>query len=475
MTVKERGYIEQALASGEVLSSMLGKGSKKLRKGEDVKEFAKNLGKIGGKVAKFLKGLGGLVSLISVFLPSEAEILHKELLKRFDRIDAKLASIDNKLEKLPNTIKWLSEKQKYNTYVHTINIFDTKLLELSNSSAKEAKRQEIIGLSTCSYDVAGERLVVLMTETQIIDYYFNYTDWDRRSVLEFFQTTYDYILKASKIEISMLELKNVTTDYNPAISDQEIQELVKEKTDQWILKLQKVEDKMKQWDEWARKDYGVVEKTLDTELNKYISDSSMLSLSTSDFVGKVREKLDEKYFWRKWAVFSSKTPKNDDTQCFTKNKYVRHKKFKSDSRLLVVVNYDINSNQQTTCSAEGGKFKTARNAMTWTSGYWNDDCKNDDGVWIDCDNMMSNAQKIVEAKLPSGGFAMAVYHYDNDLKVPDLAVSVTKDPYSLGQALDIQTCDWCEKKKNTCDTDDPSYPNCGYSGYPNKFKILTFC
>ena len=460
-----RSTIEQSLAAGEHIAGIMAKAGK-ASKGKNVEKFARQLGKIAAGASKFLSGVASIISFVLMFLPSEAEMLHKELLQRFDKIDVKLESISNKLEHLPKTIKWVNVKQKYNDHVHSIKIFQRKLGQLANSESKEAKRQDILRTYYGSYDAAGERLFELFMGTTIIDDYFNYTKWDRTAVLEFMASSLQYLIAAGEIEIAILQLKNVKTDYNPPITEQEkktrIQGEIKYMTD----RVNKVEQKMAKWDKWASTDYVVVERS-HKDVSEFMTAQSVLGnpLDTQELINTIKGNLERKYFWRKWAVISVSEKGFDTYYCFTKNKYVWFKKMDSDKQTyIIVVNYAIDSD--TNCQDGLDKFKSKHQAIEWTEGEWRHDCrKYPNEKYIPCGQMMCDARDRIQNEIKSNGFAMTIYDDRDWTKRVDLDVYADAglyadaSKYSLGYVLKLNTCRFCNY----------------YNHYGKSFAAYTFC
>ncbi len=483
LSVTERGRIEESLAAGEILADVLstaGKAGKKAAK-DSAKQFAQQLGKISQKASKFLKGVGGIVNLVLAFLPSEAEILHKQLLQRFDQIDLKLQSISNKLEHLPSTIHWVNSKQSYNDHVFTIRIFEEKLIELINSTSKEAKRQDILRHYDNSWDLAGKKLFEILLQTEIVSDYFNYTKWDRPATLAFMATSLDYLVLAGQVQISMIELRDISKDWIPPITEEARANLTRDEAHNWAYRVKQVEEKMTKWDEWAASDYLVVEKS-SSDLAEYINDSGMLGLGKQGFVNDVRDKLDRKYFWRKWAVMSvkySKKHKNDYFQhyYFTENKYVWQSKFQQggEDRQLVVVNYDVDSTLQSQCQTKLDQFKNEQNAIDWKKGYWNWDCKLNNERWVYCRKMMKDAQNRLQIKIngvTSDGFAMTVYDHQDMYKA-------TTPGYDVAQVSDLKTCTRCDWdcQESRIPINDPYYHEyCPRTeGFEHAFQAISFC
>ena len=424
-----RGVIEQSLASGELVASVLSKGGKVGRK--SAKDFAKNLGKVAKVAAKFLNGVGVIVNFVLMFLPGEAELLHKELLERFDRIDNKLRSISNKLDLITNKIEWQADKDKYDTYVDHIKSFEKQLAELGNSSSKALKRE--IMLQKKGNDMSGRLLVRLILRGEIIDNYFIETKKDRAATLAFLATSLDYIITGAQVDIAYLQLK-----YFDNSTDPKVKALIQDEIRFWDGRIKEVENVMKAWDDKIASDYSVIEQS-HLELEEYVKDPYYLGFSNLSFIYAMLEKLEKKYFWRKWIVVTAKYPKYGERDfCFHQDKYVWSTFYYPGSvkRWLIVANYPADTHPD--CQADLNEFKSEHNAIDWEWGVFGHDCKRP-GHWIHCDNMVCDAKnRYINENRKSDGFAIV---YSGSYASMLIA---TSSGTSYAYVNDLENCGKCK-------------------------------
>ncbi len=351
MDAKTKTKAAAGLKSGEAIVGLLSKVSEGAKGAS--RKFMADLHKFSTMASPYLKALGPIVHFALLFLPSETDKLRKEMLERFDKIDKKLNIIEDKLDKLPATIKWVAERSKYNDYVSTINIFDNKLMELKDSTEKEAKRKEMLTSYENSYNLAGSKLAdQLIGNPQfvdtIIDSYLKHKGYDRKEVIKFMSASLDHLLKASQVEIIMLELMGVNENF------------MEEEVKNWKNKFDKVAQKFADWNEKANNDYTIVEQNLKSELDNYLNDPKMLNLDAQTFVNQVRDKLDDKIFWQDWVVFSYMASQNH--HCFTEDKFMKQRSYVEQGKIkrqLLVFNVRPGTSSQKPGALNCNNYRTS--------------------------------------------------------------------------------------------------------------------
>ncbi len=455
MDLATRAVIEQSLASGERVTSALAAAAKRGKKSTE--EFAQTLGMVAGTASKFLSGIGSVVSLVLMFVPSEVQLLHNQLLDRFDRIDSTLQSLSDKMDDLSTENHFVNMKQKYETYVSEIRIFENKLVELGKSRSKDIKMSKM--LTSREGKMPGRKLALQFTKDKIHEYYFNYTKGDRAATLAFIATGLDYIIAGAEVDIAYDKLNLSRIDY---WTEQQKQNYIEDEIGFCVERIIGVENVMKKWDDWARSDYIVVRQAY-SELEKYVEDSALLGLGTQGFVNAIRDKLDSKYFWRKWLVLSVMYEDDDKLHrlfgsewfCFYgSDDYVWDKLYNpgnGDQRWLIVANYpkDIKSN----CQADLDAFKQTYNALGWTKGGIRYDCEIDDR-WIWCTDMVCDVKDRAKASLKQNGFAMAMHEAwrsPSDAKMKDynyLDMHYATTPgTTLAKVTGLEKCSICPRSK----------------------------
>ena len=256
-------------------------------KEDKFKRVLEGVRKIGRALHYASAGIGVLVDVVMVFLPSESEPMLSQMRKGFEEVNTNLNQVKTQITSLSNAINWMFKKDDFDEYTRKIVTFSRKYNELinryePNTAAFDDKRKEI----TDYYDdFDSHEFLTFLIDAAFFQSYITFTDNDRGEFLNLTKVVFYYVMEASKNDMVYLRLKNETPRGR----------IVRE-SQFWEENFVKIQNQMTEIDERLKNGWREQAKS---ELDKMMSH---VHLSYKEFSKHVETHLSKKYFWRDWFV-----------------------------------------------------------------------------------------------------------------------------------------------------------------------------
>ncbi|XP_061171142.1 uncharacterized protein LOC133180692 [Saccostrea echinata] len=304
------------LSVGDSTMDMINKGIEagnkiaQLLADQKIEDFGASLGKIAGKVSKYLEAFAPVLGLFQLLLPDDK---YNEIEEGFARMDAKFDQVFNRIDDLGDEQQKISLKTQFGAYERKITLFSKRLDDYLKSVGKSENifletyenktlddylksvgKSENIFLETYenkTFDENVMQLYMAMMKTHsgplsdsIPDLVRDFTNENRKDTEMVMKRILHLIIQGAAIEMAYYSLTGDKERYNTTKHD-------------WEERISKLIEHIREIDEDMRFNYmGQVEKDTSVLLAK------MYGRSNRDFADALYKFLSQKYEWREWVV-----------------------------------------------------------------------------------------------------------------------------------------------------------------------------
>ena len=309
----QKAQITSGLEAGQAIGNYIKEGN-----------FKESLKKIGTSVADYLGVVGPFVDIVLGFIPGpdSAELAYmKEMMKqidtRFDRLDSRFNDIERLIDWNAVTVSFGALEQNIEAVIEEYeHVYEVP------PEAAAIQKNIFVDRYDNDYENSGYKLYRAMVEPSgkfhenLGISVMRYTKNDLKKTQIFLLGVMQLLLQASKLEISYLHAKNFTPN-------------AEFMTREWETRLEEVKT------EFERIDYEVAQlwhSQSGMDIDEYSAMNS--GMSNKDFAHALKNKLNEKYYWRIWFVIVYNPISGSDNHYV--HKHGGHHRYRQHGRNIIV-------------------------------------------------------------------------------------------------------------------------------------------